>query len=346
MRASPGRRTSTPSPPPTAAVVSRRCRWAARRTLLARVAALRASRRLVVADLPASREGLADLRALSAARAAGELLLVVQRAPDARRIRAAVGRRRGLAGGAAQRAALADDERARPDRGDRPRADDPAPARAGADCRPTCAARRSRPMGRCDSSSLRALMAPPARDRGAAPEGARLPAAGAGRCCWRSRRRSAAGAAWALRVGALGVLWAPVAVLIPAALEPSAPVEYAMIALACMALGALTDLLLGWPRAPIAPGARRRARAERRRARGDAAADALAARPRPDPRRALLRDRQRAEVGAGRARARRASPPPCTPPCAGAGRRCRWRSRASCSPPSRARRGSAPASAG
>jgi hypothetical protein len=58
---------------------------------------------------------------------------------------------------------------------------------------------------------------------------------------------------WAMRVGALGVLWTPVAVLIPAALEPSAAVEYATIAVACLALGALTDLLVPWPRAPLAP---------------------------------------------------------------------------------------------
>ncbi len=67
-------------------------------------------------------------------------------------------------------------------------------------------------------------------------------------CAARPRAR-----AWAMRTGALGVLWAPVAVLIPAALEPSAAVEYLTIALACLALGALTDLLLPWPRAPLAP---------------------------------------------------------------------------------------------
>jgi hypothetical protein len=59
--------------------------------------------------------------------------------------------------------------------------------------------------------------------------------------------------AWALRVGAVGVLWAPVMVLVPAALEPSAVVEYATIALGCLALGALTDRVLPWPRAPLAP---------------------------------------------------------------------------------------------
>ncbi|MCW3019936.1 MAG: hypothetical protein JWN10_2244, partial [Solirubrobacterales bacterium] len=48
-------------------------------------------------------------------------------------------------------------------------------------------------------------------------------------------------------------LWAPVAVLVPAALEPSAAVEYATIALLCPALGALTDALVRWPRAPLVP---------------------------------------------------------------------------------------------
>ncbi len=56
-----------------------------------------------------------------------------------------------------------------------------------------------------------------------------------------------------MRAGALGVLWAPVVVMLTAALEPSAAVEYLTIALACLALGALTDRLLPWPRAPLAP---------------------------------------------------------------------------------------------
>jgi hypothetical protein len=57
----------------------------------------------------------------------------------------------------------------------------------------------------------------------------------------------------AIRAGALAVLWTPVAVLIPAALEPSAPVEYAVIVISCLALGALTDRVLPWPRAPLLP---------------------------------------------------------------------------------------------
>ncbi|HLL92052.1 MAG TPA: hypothetical protein VK252_03860, partial [Solirubrobacteraceae bacterium] len=51
-------------------------------TLLARVAALRASKRLVVVDLPGGAEGRSDLLALSAQRTAAELVIVVQRVPE------------------------------------------------------------------------------------------------------------------------------------------------------------------------------------------------------------------------------------------------------------------------
>src|ERR1700677_926135 len=56
-----------------------------------------------------------------------------------------------------------------------------------------------------------------------------------------------------MRGGALGVLWCPVAVLVPAGLEPGAAVEYATIAILCLGLGAITDALLPWPRAVLAP---------------------------------------------------------------------------------------------
>jgi hypothetical protein len=70
------------------------------------------------------------------------------------------------------------------------------------------------------------------------------------------RRRSAGGDArlrWALRLGALAVLWTPVAVLVPAAMEPGPATEYASIVGVSLTLAALTDALLTWPRAPIAP---------------------------------------------------------------------------------------------
>ncbi len=57
----------------------------------------------------------------------------------------------------------------------------------------------------------------------------------------------------AVRAGAVGATWAPIAVMVPAALAPGAGVEYATIALLCLLLGAITDALLPWPRALIAP---------------------------------------------------------------------------------------------
>ncbi len=61
--------------------------------------------------------------------------------------------------------------------------------------------------------------------------------------------------AWAMRVGALAIMWMPVAVLVPAAIEPSRTVELATIVAICFALGMLTDRLAPWPRAPVAPAA-------------------------------------------------------------------------------------------
>jgi hypothetical protein len=57
----------------------------------------------------------------------------------------------------------------------------------------------------------------------------------------------------AMRVGALGVMWAPVAVLVPATFTPSEAVEYLTVPLVCLGLGAASDLLVPWPRAMLAP---------------------------------------------------------------------------------------------
>jgi hypothetical protein len=57
-----------------------------------------------------------------------------------------------------------------------------------------------------------------------------------------------------LRVGALGLLWWPSAVLLAAAVEPaSRALEVFLIAGVSIALGALTDRLLSWERAPLVP---------------------------------------------------------------------------------------------
>jgi hypothetical protein len=63
------------------------------------------------------------------------------------------------------------------------------------------------------------------------------------------RARRAAGS----RIGALAMMWTPVGVLVPAAIEPSRTAEFALLVAVCFALGALTDRLVPWPRAPAVP---------------------------------------------------------------------------------------------
>jgi hypothetical protein len=225
-------------------------------SLLARVAALRASRRLVVCELPSGSAGDAALRALVAGRPAGELLIVVQRAPDApgnELLWAAVA---GLAGGAGkeltshttnQRGLIA--------------SIDLAPTileHLGLE--PMPADMRGAPIetdGSLHTASLASLQA-----RLKVVGGRRLETLGCLLGAWAllllvsgmwRGKRGRARRAWALRVGALAVLWAPVAVLIGAAIEPSARAEYAIVTLACLALATLSDFVLPWPRAPLAP---------------------------------------------------------------------------------------------
>jgi hypothetical protein len=220
-------------------------------TLLARVATARQRRRLVVVDLPAGIQGYGDLRALGARPSAGELVIVVQRAPDTpggELLWAAVGGLRG--GGGKDLSSQTTNERGLI------AAVDIAPTILGhLGLTPIPADIRGKPIqvdGPLRSASLRSLMA-----RLRVIGGRRLRALASLLGVWAllllvgARWPRVRG--WALRTGALGVLWAPVAVLIGAALEPSAAAEYATIALTCLGLGALADLLLPWPRAPLAP---------------------------------------------------------------------------------------------
>jgi hypothetical protein len=222
------------------------------RTLALRVAALTARRRLVVADLPGGADGVAQLRALQAMRAAGELLLVVQRAQDGAAHQLLWIAAAGLAGGG---------ERELSSRTTRQRglvaSIDLAPTiLRHLGIRPLPGAARGAPMradGALQRASLRGLMA-----RLRVISARKLRALAWLLCAWTVllcafARARANGHRWAMRTGALGILWTPLVALLPAALEPSAPVEYAIIALGAPALGALTDHLLAWPRAPLAP---------------------------------------------------------------------------------------------
>ncbi|MCW3067448.1 MAG: hypothetical protein JWL67_73 [Solirubrobacterales bacterium] len=220
-------------------------------SLLARVNAAQRRRLLGVADLPAGGEGLAELQALSRERSPGELLVVVQRALDQRGGELLWSAVAGLAGGGGRVLS----SRTTKQRG-LISATDLAPTilRAlGPRAIPT--AMRGQAIttdGVLHSASLRSLMS-----RLRVIGGRRLRALAWLLAAWAllllAGTRSPRARARATRVGAIAVLWAPVAVLIPAALEPSAPVEYLIVVLACLGLGALTDAALPWPRAPVAP---------------------------------------------------------------------------------------------
>jgi hypothetical protein len=224
-------------------------------TLLARIATLRATHPLLIADLPPGAGGYADLRRLTAIRSPGELLVVIQRAPDAPGHELLWSAFAGIGPGGHTLTSQTTNQNG---------------LIAAIDIGPTILEHlglrvpvdmRGRPVrvgGAFDGASLRGLKA-----RLMAIDSRRLPAIAwlvaawalllstANLRLWRGDRR--ARAAWALRTGALAMLWTPVAVLVPAALEPTRTTELALIVAVCFALGALTDRLVPWPRAPLAP---------------------------------------------------------------------------------------------
>lgn len=250
-------------------------------TLPARIGHLSQRYPLVVADLATGPTGEAQLRLLAGSRPPGQLLLVVQRAPDERGYELLWTSLAGLGGGHAltssttsQRGLVA--------------AIDLAPTILRHLARPVPAAMRGEPIsteGSFDSAYLRALKARlgvvysrrlpalawllvawamlmlasllpiPATTRRspASREAGATHADTTGRRTGVAHTDSARRRAGAMRVGALALLWTPAAELLPAALEPSRTVEYLILVLTCFALGLLSDRLLPWPRAPLAP---------------------------------------------------------------------------------------------
>ncbi len=220
-------------------------------TLLARTGALSRAKRLVVVDLPAGAPGYRDLRALSEERPAGGLLIVVQRVADSPGHELLWVAAAGLPGGGGRELSSQTTNQ----RGLIASVDLAPTILDHLGLRPIPADMRGDPIhtdGALDSSSLRGL-----ERRLEVIGGRRLKALGFLLLAWAllilGSARGPRARAWAMRTGALAVLWAPVAVLLPAALEPGAAVEYATIALGCLLLGALTDALIPWPRAPLAP---------------------------------------------------------------------------------------------
>jgi hypothetical protein len=220
-------------------------------SLLGRIAALRRTLPFVVADLPGGPEGRADVRELGQGRAPGELLIVVQRAPEGRAGELLWTAVAGLPGGGGRELT----SRTTRERGMIASIDIAPTILDRLGVRPTPAGVRGsaiETVGTLHSSSLRGLMS-----RLRVIGGRRLKALAFLLAAWAAVLGLSA--AWpraravAMRSGALGVLWAPLVVLLPAAIEPGAASEYAMIAAGCLLLGVLTDRLLPWPRALIAP---------------------------------------------------------------------------------------------
>ncbi|HVE67808.1 MAG TPA: hypothetical protein VNB64_04430 [Solirubrobacteraceae bacterium] len=219
-------------------------------TLLARTRALARSHRLVVATLPSQDAG-AGLDALLASRPADELVLVMQQPPDARVLQflaiAAAGdgyAGRGLTSDTTQRDGVV----------------------TGIDLMPTIlrhlrlrvpgtvTGSRIEPDKRVSATDLLDLRD---RYRHVAPRRIRtlqvLLAAWAivlAGCALAGRARAG------LRAGALAFLWVPVLVLVPGVVDPASALgEALLVAVPAFALGALTDRLVAWPRAPMVPAA-------------------------------------------------------------------------------------------
>jgi hypothetical protein len=216
-----------------------------RATLEQRIASLSERVGLLVADLPGGSAGLEDLRELDRVRTSGQLLIVIERAPDSaghELLWSAVG---GLSADRALSSQTTNEYG----------------LIAAIDLAPTILHYLRLPVpramrgdavhtdGALDGSYLRFL-----KSRLEVVYSRRLPAL----CfllagwlvlvlCARNHR------GWALRVGALGMLFLPVAVLVPAALGPGRTVEYLTLVLLCFALGASSDRLIRWPRALLAP---------------------------------------------------------------------------------------------
>jgi hypothetical protein len=224
-------------------------------TLLARIDKLRATHRLVVADLPRGTSGYAGLRALTSTRAPNELLTVVQSAREGSGNELLWVSISGLGGGRTLTSQTTNQNGLVSTIDIAPTILTHLGVAVPADMR----GKQIHTDGPLDIASLRALKA-----RLGVISSRRLPAVAWLMATWAlllaaaslpiggSIARKARGA-WSLRIGALAILWLPAAELVPAAIEPSRSAEFALLVGLCFALAALTDRLLPWPRAPLGP---------------------------------------------------------------------------------------------
>lgn len=219
-------------------------------TLVARADRLLGRWPLVVATVGTGPQGRRALQQLAAARAPRELMIVVQSGAASRPSRLLWVGAAGLGGHRPGELTSNDTQQ----RG----------LIAATDIAPTILAHEQvaipasvqgspvRVEGRLDGPGLRSTIA-----RLGVVGGRRLPALVALLAAWGllllACSRTPAARRRALRIGALGVLWAPVVALLTGALAPAAASEYGLLVLGCGALGALSDRVLAWPRALLAP---------------------------------------------------------------------------------------------
>lgn len=217
----------------------------------ARTRALLATRRFVVVTLPPERSGERALGALLAARDAGDLLIVMQAPPTSDRAQLLPVAIAGL-GGAPGRLTSATTKLDG--------------VIAGIDLAPTVLRHLDVPVP--DDVTGEPIEVVPGRDAGALADLAdrlrvvlprRLPALWSLLGAWLILLLAATliadrrGLRWAMRVGALAVMWVPAAVLVAAALAPARGAELLLVAGLCLAAAALTDRLLPFPRGPALP---------------------------------------------------------------------------------------------
>jgi hypothetical protein len=221
-------------------------------TVVARAQAQLRAHRLVVADLPGpTARAMRDLDALLAARQPGELVIATQTPPAGRVLQllpVAIAR-----GGRGGRGLTSDSTH----RDGVVTAIDFAPTvlrHLGRDVPDTMTGARLRPADRVSPGDLEGLRTryshiAPRRIRtleGLLAACALLLAA----CALAGRLRAG------LRIVGLTFLWLPTMVLLPGWLDPSRTVvEALLVAVPAIAVAALTDRLVPWPRAPIVPAA-------------------------------------------------------------------------------------------
>ncbi len=216
-----------------------------------RVQALAQRRRLVVVGLPTGFEGDSAVDRLIATRRSDELLIVMQSPPDRRSPQLLPTGIAGLGSGGRLASSTTHLDG----------------IVAGIDILPTVLGHlgvavpgdvKGQPIqvdpGARDAAALRSLA-----DRLRVVLPRRLPALWGALATWLALLLAGSlfadrrGVRWALRVGALAILWVPFVLLLTAVLRPGRGLELVLVSVFAYLLAILTDRLVAWPRGPMIP---------------------------------------------------------------------------------------------